>query len=52
MAFTKALDPAIERLIKQTDGLQLVVPISEGLDSRTIPTRLKRLGAQNVLTYS
>ena len=50
--FTKALDSAIGRLIEETDGRQLVVPISAGLDSRAILTWLKRLGAQNVLAYS
>lgn len=52
----KALDAAavsaVQRLIDYADGRQIVVPLSGGYDSRMIVTLLKRLGCENVLTFT
>ncbi len=41
-----------ERLISSTKGLQIVVPLSGGLDSRIIVAMLKRLGVNDVICFS
>jgi len=41
-----------QRLIESTKGLQIVVPLSGGLDSRIIVTMLKRLGVEDVICFS
>lgn len=41
-----------ERMLKTIGDRQIVVPLSGGLDSRLITCMLKRLGVQNVLTFT
>lgn len=41
-----------QRLIKLADGRTLVVPLSGGYDSRLIVLMLKRLGYENVITFT
>lgn len=43
---------SVRRLLSETSGRQLVVPISAGYDSRLILTALRHLDAKNVVTYS
>lgn len=43
---------SIQRLIKYAGGRQIVVPLSGGYDSRLIVTLLKRLGYENILTFT
>jgi asparagine synthase (glutamine-hydrolysing) len=43
---------SIQRLIDYANGRQIVVPLSGGYDSRLIVTLLKRLGHENVLTFT
>ena len=42
----------MQRLIDYAGGRQIVVPLSGGYDSRLIATMLKRLGYDNVLTFT
>ena len=51
-AFRTALDTAVERVLQETDGRQLLVPLSGGLDSRLLAVWLKRHGARNVVTFT
>ena len=41
-----------KRLIASTKGRQIVVPLSGGLDSRTVVAMLKRLGVEDVICFS
>ncbi|HOV81915.1 MAG TPA: asparagine synthase-related protein [Methanothrix sp.] len=41
-----------QRLIASTNGRQIVVPLSGGLDSRIIVAMLKRLGVEDVVCFS
>lgn len=43
---------SIQRLIDYANGRQIVVPLSGGYDSRLIVTLLKRLGYENILTFT
>ena len=51
-AFRTALDTAVERVLQETDGRQLLVPLSGGLDSRLLAVWLKRHGARDVVTFT
>ena len=51
-AFRTALDTVVERLLQDTDGRQLLVPLSGGLDSRLLAVWLKRHGARDVVTFT
>lgn len=51
-SFGAAMDIAFGRFLQQAAGRQLVVPISAGFDSRLILTWLRKMGAENVVTYS
>ncbi len=42
----------MQRLIDYANGRQIVIPLSGGYDSRLIATMLKRLGYENVLTFT
>jgi len=42
----------MQRLIDYADGRQIVIPLSGGYDSRLIATMLKRLGYDNVLSFT
>jgi len=42
----------MQRLIEHAKGRQIVIPLSGGYDSRLIATMLKRLGYDNVLTFT
>lgn len=41
-----------QRLIESTNGRQIVVPLSGGLDSRIIVAMLKRLGVEDVICFT
>ena len=43
---------SMQRLIDYADGRQIVVPLSGGYDSRLVVTLLRRLGCENILTFS
>lgn len=45
-------EKSVQRLIDYANGRQIVVPLSSGLDSRLIVTLLRRLGYENVVTFS
>jgi asparagine synthase (glutamine-hydrolysing) len=50
--FDHMVDKVIRRLIDYAAGRQIVVPLSGGYDSRLVVTKLKRLGYNNVLTFT
>ena len=50
--FRTALDTAVERVLQETDGRPLLVPLSGGLDSRLLAVWLKRHGARDVVTFT
>ena len=56
IALSGALDSvavaSIQRLVEYAAGRQIVVPLSGGYDSRLIVTLLKRLGYENILTFT
>ena len=41
-----------EKLVKNSHGRQIAVPISAGLDSRLVASALKHIGAKNVICFS
>jgi asparagine synthase (glutamine-hydrolysing) len=45
-------EKSVQRLIDYANGRQIVVPLSDGLDSRLILTLLRRFGYENVVTFS
>jgi asparagine synthase (glutamine-hydrolysing) len=47
-----ATSQAIRRLMDYANGRQIVIPLSGGYDSRLIATVLKRLGYQNIVTFT
>lgn len=51
-ALDRAVVRSIQRLIEHAGGRQIVVPLSGGYDSRLIVTLLRRLGYDNVLTFT
>lgn len=51
-AFDEAVDAAMERLYQRADGRLIVLPLSAGLDSRLLATRLARDEYPAVLTYT
>ncbi|WRS30236.1 asparagine synthase-related protein [Actinomycetaceae bacterium MB13-C1-2] len=50
--YLAALDADFDDLIERSNGRQLVVPLSGGLDSRLIAAMLKRRGASNILAFT
>ncbi|ELZ39422.1 asparagine synthase-related protein [Halorubrum tebenquichense] len=50
--FQRVLDSVFERLTEVADGRPIVVPLSGGYDSRLIALMLKRVGYDNVITYT
>lgn len=50
--YDRAVRGAFSTLLERTDGRQLVLPLSGGLDSRLIALLLRELGAPNVLTFT
>ena len=50
--FTQALEQAVERVVKLTQGRRLAVPLSGGLDSRLILSLLKLAGASDVVAFT
>ncbi|OLL11873.1 asparagine synthase [Actinomyces oris] len=50
--FRTALDIAVERVLQDIDGRQILVPLSGGLDSRLLAVWLKRHGARDVVTFT
>ena len=50
--FRSALDTAVERVLQEIDGRQILVPLSGGLDSRLLAVWLKRHGARDVVTFT
>jgi asparagine synthase (glutamine-hydrolysing) len=50
--FDAVLHDAFQRLASMADGRKIFVPLSGGYDSRLIALMLKRVGYNNVVTYS
>ncbi|WP_104089394.1 asparagine synthase-related protein [Arthrobacter sp. GMC3] len=50
--FTEAFNASMARFLEQSNGRQLVVPLSGGLDSRLLCLYLKEVGYQNVVTFT
>lgn len=51
-AFDDAVDDAMQQLYSRADGRLIVLPLSAGLDSRLLATRLARDAYPAVLTYT
>ena len=51
-SFETALHATFTRLVRYADGRPVVVPLSGGYDSRLIVLMLRRLGYENVITFS
>lgn len=51
-AFDDAVDDAMQQLYNRADGRLIVLPLSAGLDSRLLATRLARDSYPAVLTYT
>lgn len=50
--FQRVLDAVFDRLVEVADGRPIVVPLSGGYDSRLIALMLKRVGYENIITYT
>lgn len=50
--FSEALDTVFTRLLENSKGRQLLIPLSGGLDSRLLAAWLKKLGATNLKTFT
>ena len=50
--FDAILEKAFRRLVEFAKGRQMVIPLSGGLDSRLVASRLKKLGCTNVFCYA
>ncbi len=48
----RVTEAAFQRLIQYADGRQIVVPLSGGYDSRLIVAMLKRLGYDNIISFT
>lgn len=50
--FSDSLDTVLTRLLENSKGRQLVIPLSGGLDSRLLAAWLKKLKAPNIKTFT
>jgi len=50
--FSDSLDTVLTRLLENSKGRQLVIPLSGGLDSRLLAAWLKKLEAPNIKTFT
>ncbi|AHE99990.1 asparagine synthase-related protein [Thioalkalivibrio paradoxus] len=51
-ALDRATEASIRRLVDYADDRQIVIPLSGGYDSRLIALMLKRIGYENVATFT